>query len=645
MTAPELIAQKFRIKSLLGRGGMGEVYLALDETLGARRVALKLLRIDEEEMRKRFEQEARAAANLQHRNIITIYEYGQHRGQPYIAMEFISGATLGAVIAEHRPLSLATRLELIEQACSGVAHAHSQGIIHRDIKPSNLIVDHEGCLRILDFGIAHVPAANLTRGPAMLGTPNYMSPEQVNGESLDRRSDVFSLGLVLFELVAHQQAFAGESMRVLDRIRFEAPAPLTLSPSGEVPDAVKRIVKRALEKRPDDRYQTLLEMQRELRHARGGTGTAWSNVQVPTTVIAKPSGKLGSPAQPRPAASSGRPDPAEGRWGGKPPTGGTPAPSGPLSQRRRELAERHVTLGRQAFNRHDYTRAVDELEQAAALDQSHAEAAKLLEQARQRLAGQQTEQVARLLADAERQFARGDLAAARARVDEANALDAEHPHVIELAETIALAEVEAHLQSCLERAQSALAAGELSRCAALLDEAGLCLAEGGASGSPKAGHRPADAPGLVELRQQLDEAYAARARERRLERAVAQGRAHLEQRELDRALRAAEGALLEDPDHPAARALRADVLAAQAGAVSEPDAAETTSEPPDENDTRPILVTELQDHARHVMGGGSASVAGADGTADATANGPSWRDRLARVVAAVTGTLARRRQA
>lgn len=246
---------------------MGEVYLALDETLGARRVALKLLRIDDEEMRKRFEQEARAAANLQHRNIITIYEYGQHRGQPYIAMEFISGATLAAVIGEQRPLSLATRLELIEQACAGVAHAHSQGIIHRDIKPSNLIIDHEGCLRILDFGIAQVPAANLTRGPAMMGTPNYMSPEQVNGDPLDRRSDVFSLGLVLYELLAHRQAFAGDSGRVLDRIRFEQAPPVTFSPEGELPRNVVAIVERALQKHPDDRYQNVLEMQVDMRRA------------------------------------------------------------------------------------------------------------------------------------------------------------------------------------------------------------------------------------------------------------------------------------------------------------------------------------------------------------------------------------------
>ncbi|MGH9162082.1 MAG: protein kinase domain-containing protein [Vicinamibacteraceae bacterium] len=606
MTAPDLIAQKFRIKNILGRGGMGEVYLATDETLGSRRVALKLLRIDEEEMRKRFEQEARAAANLQHRNIITIYEYGQHGGQPYIAMEFVSGATLAAVIGEQRPLSLATRLELIEQACSGVAHAHSQGIIHRDIKPSNLIVDHEGRLRILDFGIAHVPTANLTRGPAMMGTPNYMSPEQINGDPLDRRSDVFSLGLVLYELLAHRQAFPGESARVLDRIRFEEAPWLTFSPGGALPREVVSIVERALQKHPDDRYQNLLEMQTDIRRARGGTGVAWSNAQVPTTVVVKP------------------------------PTRGTPG-SGPLAHRRRELAQRRLLLGRKAIEQRDYVLAVEELEQAVALDESHTEAAALLEQARRRLDEQRAENVARFLADAERQFARGELTAARTCVEEARSLDPESSHVVELSETIALAETEAHLQSCLERAQSALAAGELSRCAALLDEAGQVRA---------------DAPGLVELRHQLDEAYAARARERRLQRAVAQGRADLERQEIARALRAADAALLEDPDYHPARQLREDALAAQpqasdssgrskaeADGVSALEATAEVAVGPldDDGDTRPILVSELQRYARQVTR--------APASATDVGTGPSWRDRLTRLVAAISGTFAGRKQA
>ncbi|MPZ18971.1 MAG: protein kinase [Luteitalea sp.] len=598
MSAPDLIAQKFRIKSLLGRGGMGEVYLALDETLGARRVALKLLRIDEEEMRKRFEQEARAAANLQHRNIVTIYEYGQHRGQPYIAMEFISGATLAAVIGEQRPLSLATRLELVEQACSGVAHAHSQGIIHRDIKPSNLIIDHEGRLRILDFGIAHVPMANLTRGPGMMGTPNYMSPEQINGDPLDRRSDVFSLALVLYELLAHRQAFTGDSIRVLDRIRFEEHSPVTFSPEGQLPQQVVNIVNRALQKHPDDRYQNLLEMEMDLRRARGGTGAAWSNAQVPATVVVRP------------------------------PTRGTPGSGGPLAHRRRELAQRRFLLARKAIDRQDYTLAVEELEQAVAVDESHAEAAALLDETRRRLGEQQAENVARLLADAERRFARGELADARASVEEARALDAESSQVVELSETIALAEAEAHLHGCLERAQSALAAGELSRCAALLDEVGQVRA---------------DAPGLVELRQQLDEAYAAKARERRLQRAVAQGRADLERQEVQRALRAADTALLEDPDYLPARELRRDALAARsratAGASELEATAEVAAEPLDDGDTRPVLVSELQSYARQVTK--TSAVASGQGTSQ----GPSWRDRLTRLVTAVTGTFAGRRQA
>ena len=191
---------KDEVVRLLGRGGMGTVYLARDADLDCP-VAIKVLReqLFDEELLQRFFREARAAANLRHDNIITVYEVGHHDRQPFMAMGYIDGRSLGQVISAREPLPLGQRLSYLEQVCAGLHHAHREGIVHRDIKPPNLMVDRRDVIRIVDFGIARTQGSGMTMDGAMIGTLNYMSPEQMLGRQVDFRSDIFAVGAVAYE--------------------------------------------------------------------------------------------------------------------------------------------------------------------------------------------------------------------------------------------------------------------------------------------------------------------------------------------------------------------------------------------------------------------------------------------------------------
>jgi hypothetical protein len=259
---------RFQVVKSIGQGGMGALFLATDPML-ERQVAIKLLKEDDDELRERFAREARAVAKLHHANIVTIFDVGTHDGRPFIAMEYVEGQTLAQIIRERQALSTPRRLELIEELCDGLGFAHKAGIVHRDVKPANVMVNTEGSVRILDFGIARIAeASKLTRAGMLIGTLNYMSPEQVTGAPVDQRSDIFSVGLVLYEMLAYQKAFPGKALtEVLDRIVHGAPEPLSEVRRGIDP-AVVRIVQRAMEKDPAKRYPDLRSMRRELQAAR-----------------------------------------------------------------------------------------------------------------------------------------------------------------------------------------------------------------------------------------------------------------------------------------------------------------------------------------------------------------------------------------
>jgi len=270
----------YRIESLIGIGGMGEVYLARDEGLG-RKAALKLLpdslTIDETQL-GRFKNEARTASALNHPNILTVYEIGAEGNVQFIATEFIEGVTLRASLTSGR-MNPHAALEIAVQVASALAAAHDAGVVHRDIKPENIMLRPDGYAKVLDFGIAKLTAQRRasddhrvettallqTRPGLVLGTAHYMSPEQVRGQKVDARSDIWSLGVGLYEIVTGNPPFRGETPSdCIAAILTAEPAPLS-SVSPDVPARLESILQKALRKNTDERYQTIKEMLAELR--------------------------------------------------------------------------------------------------------------------------------------------------------------------------------------------------------------------------------------------------------------------------------------------------------------------------------------------------------------------------------------------
>jgi serine/threonine-protein kinase len=261
---------KYQIQEVLGEGAMGVVYRALDPVLN-RLVAIKVMSeslAQDSDLRERFLREARAAGSLQHPNVITIYDFGEVDGHPFIAMEFIEGVDVEHLLRTNVALSVESKLGIIIDVLQGLSYAHRHGVIHRDIKPANIRVDPDGKARIMDFGIAHVASSNMTRTGVMLGTPNYMAPEQIVGNEITAQSDIFSTGVVLYELLTNTKPFQGDTLHtVLYKVLSETPPPLDKVLPG-LPSALNKIVMRALQKEPKHRYTSALEMANELAAVR-----------------------------------------------------------------------------------------------------------------------------------------------------------------------------------------------------------------------------------------------------------------------------------------------------------------------------------------------------------------------------------------
>src|SRR5688500_4968447 len=257
---------RYRILEKVGQGGMGVVYRAHD-TLLERVVALKIIATsieDNPELRERFFREARAAGQLSHRNIITIHDLGEHEGQPYLAMEFLTGEDLQHRLARQEPMSLRRKLEIAAETCDGLSFAHRRGLVHRDVKPANIFITDEGVVKLLDFGLARMVASELTRSNTMMGTVNYMAPEQVRGERSDHRADIFSLGVVLYEMLSGRKAFQGDSFATtMYKILQDVPEPL-LNIDSSLPHEIVWLVEKALAKPRDERYQDLVDVGRDL---------------------------------------------------------------------------------------------------------------------------------------------------------------------------------------------------------------------------------------------------------------------------------------------------------------------------------------------------------------------------------------------
>src|ERR1700750_2424526 len=316
---------RYRIERKLGAGGMADVLLAEDQELG-RRVAIKILNdrhAADDSFIERFRREAKNAAGLSHPNIVSIYDRGEAEGTYYIAMEYLDGRSLKELIVARGPAPVKIAIDYARQILAAVGFAHKHGIVHRDIKPHNVLVGGEGRLKVTDFGIARSGASQMTEVGSIIGTAQYLSPEQARGAPVDQTSDLYSVGVVLYEMLTGQVPFTGDTpLEIAMKHLSEVPVP----PSelrDDVPEDLDLVVLRALAKDPSERYQSAEEMDADLARVPDGlpaapeTETAATAVlsgsglmaAAPTSVMSRPTaappGQTGPPGRTPPAGYYG----------------------------------------------------------------------------------------------------------------------------------------------------------------------------------------------------------------------------------------------------------------------------------------------------------------------------------------------------
>ncbi|MBX7102396.1 MAG: serine/threonine protein kinase, partial [Myxococcaceae bacterium] len=271
--APEVLNGKWKMERELGHGGMGSVHLATDLQLD-RQVAIKTLAANlsaNEEVRTRFEREAKMMAKLDHPNLVPIYEVGRKGELPYIVMKFLEGETLGDALKRRGPLPVEEVGAIVKQVCAGLAFVHGKGFVHRDIKPANIFLSPDGHVTILDLGVAHDTSSHHTKTGMVIGTPRYMSPEQILGRKVDLRSDLYAVGTVLFELLTGSPVFGGDSDFSVMKSHAEVEPPDPSELSAAVSPSVSAVVRRALAKDPAARFQSAQELSAAFLAAVQGT--------------------------------------------------------------------------------------------------------------------------------------------------------------------------------------------------------------------------------------------------------------------------------------------------------------------------------------------------------------------------------------
>ncbi|MBV8575729.1 MAG: serine/threonine protein kinase, partial [Acetobacteraceae bacterium] len=259
---------KYQLRIPIGRGAAGVVYDGWDPIL-ARRVAIKLLPLTEtgtgsREQRSRFLREAQAAATLYHPNIVAIYDYGETESSAYIVMELVEGQSLEVRLGKAERPSVTETSAIMDGLLLGLQHSHERGVVHRDVKPANIILIDDGRVKITDFGSAHVETSDMTRLGSVLGTPAYMSPEQVLGERVDPRTDIYSAGVVLYQLLLGRRPFEGSTLSIMHKI-INAPPALPRDLLAAVSPGIYAVLAKVLSKRPEDRYRSAAEFADALR--------------------------------------------------------------------------------------------------------------------------------------------------------------------------------------------------------------------------------------------------------------------------------------------------------------------------------------------------------------------------------------------
>src|SRR5947199_3160631 len=281
---------RYRIIRKLGAGGMANVYLAEDQELG-RRVAIKILddrHANDEQFIERFRREAKNAAGLSHPNIVSIYDRGEAEGTYYIAMEYLDGRSVKELIVSRGAAPVKIAIDYARQILAAVRFAHRHGIVHRDIKPHNVLVDAEGRLKVTDFGIARAGVSQMTEAGSIIGTAQYLSPEQAKGAPVDQTSDLYSVGVVLYELLTGVVPFSGETPVEIAMKHLSSPAEPPSAKRAEIPRELDFIVLRALAKDPGDRYQSAEEMDADLARVARGAGVSPATEEAATAIIARP---------------------------------------------------------------------------------------------------------------------------------------------------------------------------------------------------------------------------------------------------------------------------------------------------------------------------------------------------------------------
>lgn len=404
---------KYDVIDLIGRGGMGVVYKATDPHLD-RQVAIKMMTggfAENPDLLKRFFREAQSLGSLQHPNIVTVYDLGDYGGNPYLVMEYLEGEGLDSVFTSQRQLSLLDKTNIVVQVCHGLSYAHQRGIVHRDIKPANIMLAKDGGVKIFDFGIAHVDDQSVTKTGQIVGTLSYMSPEQVNGKPVDARTDLFSTGVVLYQLFTDHLPFEGESTSTtLLKIIYDPPPPLTNFLTAYPPE-LETILLRALAKDREERYHSADEFALDL-------------------------GQL----------------------------------QGHLKQ---EVIAQHLKEVGVLLERADIYKAKDHLLQVLKTDSQHAQATQLLREVQQRIKREEvSQQIRKLRSRAEEAVAREQFDIAQESIDQALTLDKNNSDLLRLRESVRAAAVRAQkLHSALKLADSAHQDGDLDTAKQAVEEA------------------------------------------------------------------------------------------------------------------------------------------------------------------------------